>query len=65
MAQQASLQQVLASQPVCPLQPAAHLLPQYQTQNSQVAANSIQLKPLQISTMPQVPQVPPTQVKYF
>ncbi|KYO29828.1 hypothetical protein Y1Q_0023175 [Alligator mississippiensis] len=61
MAQQASLQQVLASQPVCPLQPAAHLLPQYQTQNSQVAANSIQLKPLQISTMPQVPQVPPTQ----
>ncbi|XP_059571480.1 serine/threonine-protein kinase WNK2 isoform X8 [Alligator mississippiensis] len=62
MAQQASLQQVLASQPVCPLQPAAHLLPQYQTQNSQVAANSIQLKPLQISTMPQVPQVPPTQI---
>ncbi|XP_059571477.1 serine/threonine-protein kinase WNK2 isoform X4 [Alligator mississippiensis] len=65
MAQQASLQQVLASQPVCPLQPAAHLLPQYQTQNSQVAANSIQLKPLQISTMPQVPQVPPTQIPQF
>ncbi|XP_019360586.1 PREDICTED: serine/threonine-protein kinase WNK2 isoform X5 [Gavialis gangeticus] len=62
MAQQASLQQILASQPVCPLQPAAHLLPQYQTQNSQVAANSIQLKPLQISTVPQAPQVPPTQI---
>uniref|UniRef100_A0A7M4FNA6 non-specific serine/threonine protein kinase n=2 Tax=Crocodylus porosus TaxID=8502 RepID=A0A7M4FNA6_CROPO len=65
MAQQASLQQVLASQPVCPLQPAAHLLPQYQTQNSQVAANSIQLKPLQISTVPQAPQVPPTQIPQF
>ncbi|XP_074813910.1 serine/threonine-protein kinase WNK2 isoform X10 [Natator depressus] len=61
MPQQAPLQQVLASQPVCPLQPAAHLLPQYQTQTSQVAATSTQLTPLQISTVQQLPQVPPSQ----
>ncbi|XP_065407136.1 serine/threonine-protein kinase WNK2 isoform X24 [Chrysemys picta bellii] len=59
--QQAPLQQVLASQPVCPLQPAAHLLPQYQTQTSQVAATSTQLTPLQISTVQQLPHVPPSQ----
>ncbi|XP_037761180.1 serine/threonine-protein kinase WNK2 isoform X11 [Chelonia mydas] len=62
MPQQAPLQQVLASQPVCPLQPAAHLLPQYQTQTSQVAATSTQLTPLQISTVQQLPQVPPSQM---
>ncbi|XP_074813901.1 serine/threonine-protein kinase WNK2 isoform X2 [Natator depressus] len=62
MPQQAPLQQVLASQPVCPLQPAAHLLPQYQTQTSQVAATSTQLTPLQISTVQQLPQVPPSQI---
>ncbi|XP_044880144.1 serine/threonine-protein kinase WNK2 isoform X7 [Mauremys mutica] len=60
--QQAPLQQVLASQPVCPLQPAAHLLPQYQTQTSQVAATSTQLTPLQISTVQQLPHVPPSQI---
>ncbi|NXN11325.1 WNK2 kinase, partial [Indicator maculatus] len=57
ISQQASLQQVLASQPVCPIQPATHLLPQYQPQTSQVAASSTPLKPLQISTVP--PQLPP------
>ncbi|KAM7169831.1 serine/threonine-protein kinase WNK2 isoform 3-T4 [Macrochelys suwanniensis] len=62
MPQQAPLQQVLASQPVCPLQPAAHLLPQYPTQTSQVAATSTQLTPLQISTVQQLPHVPPSQI---
>ncbi|XP_037761179.1 serine/threonine-protein kinase WNK2 isoform X10 [Chelonia mydas] len=65
MPQQAPLQQVLASQPVCPLQPAAHLLPQYQTQTSQVAATSTQLTPLQISTVQQLPQVPPSQQQMY
>ncbi|XP_065407139.1 serine/threonine-protein kinase WNK2 isoform X27 [Chrysemys picta bellii] len=63
--QQAPLQQVLASQPVCPLQPAAHLLPQYQTQTSQVAATSTQLTPLQISTVQQLPHVPPSQQQMY
>ncbi|XP_067400198.1 serine/threonine-protein kinase WNK2 isoform X3 [Emydura macquarii macquarii] len=58
----APLQQVLASQPVCPLQPAAHLLPQYQTQNSQVAATSTQLQPLQISSVQQLPHVPASKI---
>ncbi|CAM2116798.1 unnamed protein product [Caretta caretta] len=62
MPQQAPLQQVLASQPICPLQPAVHLLPQYQTQTSQLAATSTQLTPLQISTVQQLPQVPPSQI---
>ncbi|XP_010143489.1 PREDICTED: serine/threonine-protein kinase WNK2-like, partial [Buceros rhinoceros silvestris] len=57
ISQPAPLQQVLASQPVCPIQPATHLLPQYQPQTSQVAASSTPLKPLQISTVP--PQLPP------
>ncbi|KAM6413936.1 serine/threonine-protein kinase WNK2 isoform 8-T9 [Rhynochetos jubatus] len=61
ISQQASLQQVLASQPVCPIQPAAHLLPQYQPQTSQVAGSSTPLKPLQISTVPQLPSVAPSQ----
>ncbi|PKU43131.1 serine threonine-protein kinase wnk2 isoform x8 [Limosa lapponica baueri] len=61
ISQQASLQQVLASQPVCPIQPAAHLLPPYQPQTSQVAASSTPLKPLQISTVPQMPPVAPSQ----
>ncbi|XP_057269768.1 serine/threonine-protein kinase WNK2 isoform X10 [Pezoporus wallicus] len=61
IAQQASLQQVLASQPVCPIQPTTHLLPQYQPQTSQVAASSTPLKPLQISTVPQLPPVAPSQ----
>ncbi|NXL46025.1 WNK2 kinase, partial [Podilymbus podiceps] len=63
--QQASLQQVLASQPVCPIQPATHLLPQYQPQTSQVAASSTPLKPLQISTVPQLPPVAPSQIPQF
>ncbi|XP_030357227.1 serine/threonine-protein kinase WNK2 isoform X11 [Strigops habroptila] len=65
IAQQASLQQVLASQPVCPIQPTTHLLPQYQPQTSQVAASSAPLKPLQISTMPQLPPVAPSQIPQF
>uniref|UniRef100_A0A8C8RC92 non-specific serine/threonine protein kinase n=1 Tax=Pelusios castaneus TaxID=367368 RepID=A0A8C8RC92_9SAUR len=62
MAQPAPLQQVLASQPACPLQPAAHLLSQYQTQNSQLAATSTPLQPLQISTVQQLPHVPPSKI---
>ncbi|NXT02195.1 WNK2 kinase, partial [Jacana jacana] len=65
ISQQASLQQVLASQPVCPIQPAAHLLPPYQSQSSQVAASSTPLKPLQISTVPQMPPVAPSQIPQF
>uniref|UniRef100_A0A8B9Q697 non-specific serine/threonine protein kinase n=1 Tax=Apteryx owenii TaxID=8824 RepID=A0A8B9Q697_APTOW len=65
MSQQASLQQVLASQPVCPIPPATHLLPQYQPQTSQVAASSTPLKPLQISTVPQLPAVAPSQIPQF
>uniref|UniRef100_A0A7N4PGE0 non-specific serine/threonine protein kinase n=1 Tax=Sarcophilus harrisii TaxID=9305 RepID=A0A7N4PGE0_SARHA len=62
LAQPAAIQQVLASQPVCPHQPAPHHLSQYPTPPSQVAAAS-QLQPVQ---MPQVPlqplsQVPPAQ----
>ncbi|XP_062475577.1 serine/threonine-protein kinase WNK2 isoform X10 [Pezoporus occidentalis] len=59
--QQPIAQQVLASQPVCPIQPTTHLLPQYQPQTSQVAASSTPLKPLQISTVPQLPPVAPSQ----
>ncbi|XP_042736042.1 serine/threonine-protein kinase WNK2 isoform X9 [Lagopus leucura] len=65
ISQQTSLQQVLASQPVCPIQPAPHLLPQYQPQTSQVAASSTPLKPLQISTVPQLPPVAPSQMPQF
>ncbi|NXT23493.1 WNK2 kinase, partial [Syrrhaptes paradoxus] len=65
ISQQASLQQVLASQPVCPIQPTPHLLPQYQPQTSQVAASSTPLKPLQISTVPQLPPVAPSQIPQF
>uniref|UniRef100_A0A8C5U6D3 non-specific serine/threonine protein kinase n=1 Tax=Malurus cyaneus samueli TaxID=2593467 RepID=A0A8C5U6D3_9PASS len=59
ISQPASLQQVLASQPVCPMPPAPHLLPQFPAQGSQVAASSTPLKPLQISTVPQLPPVIP------
>ncbi|KAM9100570.1 serine/threonine-protein kinase WNK2 isoform X9 [Sarcophilus harrisii] len=66
LAQPAAIQQVLASQPVCPHQPAPHHLSQYPTPPSQVAAAS-QLQPVQ---MPQVPlqplsQVPPAQIPQF
>ncbi|NXP04679.1 WNK2 kinase, partial [Thinocorus orbignyianus] len=65
ISQQASLQQVLASQPVCPMQPAAHLLSSYQPQTSQVGASSAPLKPLQISTVPPMPPVAPSQIPQF
>ncbi|NWV70871.1 WNK2 kinase, partial [Malurus elegans] len=65
ISQPASLQQVLASQPVCPMPPAPHLLPQFPAQGSQVAASSTPLKPLQISTVPQLPPVAPSQIPQF
>ncbi|XP_029820517.1 LOW QUALITY PROTEIN: serine/threonine-protein kinase WNK2 [Manacus vitellinus] len=65
MSQAAPLPQVLASQPVCPLQPAPHLLPQFPAQGSPVAASSAPLKPLQISTVPQLPPVAPSQIPQF
>ncbi|NXK68403.1 WNK2 kinase, partial [Sylvietta virens] len=65
ISQAASLQQVLSSQPVCPLPPAPHLLPPFPAQGSQVPASSSPLKPLQISTMPQLPPVAPSQIPPF
>uniref|UniRef100_A0A8C3NYQ5 non-specific serine/threonine protein kinase n=1 Tax=Cyanoderma ruficeps TaxID=181631 RepID=A0A8C3NYQ5_9PASS len=80
MSQAASLQQVLGSQPVCPLPtaplptaplptaplPAApHLLPPFPAQGSPVPASSSPLKPLQISTVPQLPPVAPSQIPQF
>ncbi|NXY64679.1 WNK2 kinase, partial [Callaeas wilsoni] len=65
MSQPGSLQQVLSSQPVCPLPPGPHLLPQFPSQGSQVPASSTPLKPLQISTVPQLPPVAPSQIPQF
>ncbi|XP_064287972.1 serine/threonine-protein kinase WNK2 isoform X7 [Passer domesticus] len=65
ISQAASLQQVLGSQPVCPLPPAPHLLPPFPAQGSQVPASSTPLKPLQISTVPQIPPVAPSQIPQF
>ncbi|NWT29248.1 WNK2 kinase, partial [Cardinalis cardinalis] len=65
ISQAASLQQVLGSQPVCPLPPAPHLLPPFPAQGSQVPASSTPLKPLQISTVPQLPPVAPSQIPQF
>ncbi|NWY95719.1 WNK2 kinase, partial [Loxia curvirostra] len=65
ISQAASLQQVLSSQPVCPLPPAPHLLPPFPAQGSQMPASSTPLKPLQISTVPQLPPVAPSQVPQF
>ncbi|XP_014116832.1 PREDICTED: serine/threonine-protein kinase WNK2 isoform X2 [Pseudopodoces humilis] len=65
MSQAASLQQVLSSQPMCPLPPAPHLLPPFPAQGSQVPASSAPLKPLQISTVPQLPPVAPSQIPQF
>ncbi|NWR04047.1 WNK2 kinase, partial [Paradoxornis webbianus] len=65
MSQAASLQQVLGSQPVCPLPAAPHLLPPFPAQGSQVPASSSPLKPLQISTVPQLPPVAPSQIPQF
>ncbi|NWX64903.1 WNK2 kinase, partial [Promerops cafer] len=65
ISQAASLQQVLSSQPVCPLPPAPHLLPPFPAQGSQVPTSSTPLKPLQISTVPQLPPVAPSQIPQF
>ncbi|XP_041323148.1 serine/threonine-protein kinase WNK2 isoform X5 [Pyrgilauda ruficollis] len=65
ISQAASLQQVLGSQPVCPLPPAPHLLPPFPAQGSQVPASSTPLKPLQIPTVPQLPPVAPSQIPQF
>ncbi|XP_075289111.1 serine/threonine-protein kinase WNK2 isoform X4 [Opisthocomus hoazin] len=65
LSQQASLQQVLASQPACALPPAARLLPPYQPQGSPVAAAGAPLKPLQIPAVPQLPPVAPAQIPQF
>ncbi|NWZ33548.1 WNK2 kinase, partial [Brachypodius atriceps] len=65
MSQAAPLQQVLGSQPVCPLPTAPHLLPPFPAQGSQVPASSAPLKPLQISTVPQLPPVAPSQIPQF
>ncbi|TRZ10749.1 hypothetical protein HGM15179_016359 [Zosterops borbonicus] len=65
MSQAAPLQQVLGSQPVCPLPAAPHLLPPFPAQGSQVPASSSPLKPLQISTVPQLPPVAPSQIPQF
>ncbi|XP_060544320.1 serine/threonine-protein kinase WNK2 isoform X3 [Pantherophis guttatus] len=59
----APLQQVLSNQPVCPVQqPAPHLLSQFQTPSSHMAATSIPLAPLQV---PPVQSVPPAQIPQF
>ncbi|NWY37420.1 WNK2 kinase, partial [Sylvia atricapilla] len=65
MSQAASLQQVLGSQPVCPLPTAPHLLPPFPAQGAPVPASSSALKPLQISTVPQLPPVAPSQIPQF
>ncbi|NWZ68496.1 WNK2 kinase, partial [Acrocephalus arundinaceus] len=65
ISQAASLQQVLGSQPVCPLPAAPHLLPPFPAQGAQVPASSAPLKPLQISTVPQLPPVAPSQIPQF
>ncbi|XP_062356519.1 serine/threonine-protein kinase WNK2 [Cinclus cinclus] len=65
ISQAASLQQVLSSQPVCPLPPAPHLLPPFPAQGSQVPASSTPLKPLQIPAVPQLPPVAPSQIPQF
>ncbi|NWR49739.1 WNK2 kinase, partial [Regulus satrapa] len=65
ISQAAPLQQVLSSQPVCPLPPAPHLLPPFSAQGSPVPASSTPLKPLQISTVPQLPPVAPSQIPQF
>nr|XP_028574835.1 serine/threonine-protein kinase WNK2 isoform X12 [Podarcis muralis] len=59
----APLQHVLANQPICPVQqPAPHLLPQYQTPSSQVAASNASLTPLQVPPVQQLPTAPPGQL---
>nr|XP_028574836.1 serine/threonine-protein kinase WNK2 isoform X13 [Podarcis muralis] len=59
----APLQHVLANQPICPVQqPAPHLLPQYQTPSSQVAASNASLTPLQVPPVQQLPTAPPGQI---
>ncbi|XP_042307080.1 serine/threonine-protein kinase WNK2 isoform X2 [Sceloporus undulatus] len=60
------LPQVIASQPICPVQqPAPQMLPQYQTPTSQMAATSTPLAPLQIPPVQPLPSVPPAQIPQF
>ncbi|XP_061474173.1 serine/threonine-protein kinase WNK2 isoform X8 [Rhineura floridana] len=55
----APLQHVLANQPICSVQqPTPHLLSQYQTPSSQVAAPNTSLVPLQIPPAQPLPTVP-------
>ncbi|XP_063147867.1 serine/threonine-protein kinase WNK2 isoform X3 [Candoia aspera] len=60
----APLQQVLSNQPMCPVQQSApHLLSQFQTPSSQMAATSAPLAPLQVPSVQ--PPVPPGQIPQF
>ncbi|KAH0630105.1 hypothetical protein JD844_012743 [Phrynosoma platyrhinos] len=60
------LPQVIASQPICPVQqPAPQMLPQFQTPTSHMAATSTPLAPLQIPPVQPLPSVPPAQIPQF
>ncbi|KAM6468054.1 serine/threonine-protein kinase WNK2 isoform 3-T8 [Liasis olivaceus] len=62
----APLQQVLSNQPMCPVQqPAPHLLSQFPTPSSQMAATSAPLAPLQVPPVQPLPPVPPGQIPQF
>ncbi|XP_061474166.1 serine/threonine-protein kinase WNK2 isoform X2 [Rhineura floridana] len=62
----APLQHVLANQPICSVQqPTPHLLSQYQTPSSQVAAPNTSLVPLQIPPAQPLPTVPSGQIPQF
>ncbi|KAG8128190.1 hypothetical protein E2320_015043 [Naja naja] len=62
----APLQQVLSNQPVCPVQqPAPHLLSQFQTPSSHMAATSAPLAPVQVPSVQSLPPVPPAQIPQF
>uniref|UniRef100_A0A8C5SFG6 non-specific serine/threonine protein kinase n=1 Tax=Laticauda laticaudata TaxID=8630 RepID=A0A8C5SFG6_LATLA len=59
----APLQQVFSNQPMCPVQqPAPHLLSQFQTPSSHMAATSAPLTPLQVPSVQSLPPVPPAQI---
>ncbi|XP_039204498.1 serine/threonine-protein kinase WNK2 isoform X2 [Crotalus tigris] len=61
-----SLQQILSNQPMCSVQqPAPHLLPQFQTPSSHMAATSAPLAPLQVPPVQLLPPVPPGQIPQF
>ncbi|XP_026576687.1 serine/threonine-protein kinase WNK2 [Pseudonaja textilis] len=62
----APLPQVFSNQPVCPVQqPAPHLLSQFQTPSSHMAATSAPLAPLQVPSVQSLPPVPPAQIPQF